>query len=118
MASVLDTAIETTKTLSPAPKKIVEPTKVQDVAEAGPSAPIETKVVAPEDKVDPQASDTGVAEGPDAGEMAKSPALEAAVEDADYIYRHASGKKFSKKRSSGSQTLCMKIEIFEGSFSV
>jgi hypothetical protein len=65
MASVLDAVIETTKALSPAPKKIDEATKVQAVAEAGPSTPIATKVVAPEDKVDPQASDAGTVEGPD-----------------------------------------------------
>jgi hypothetical protein len=38
-----------------------------------------------------------MAEGPDARERAKSPAPEAAVEDADYIYRHASGKKLSEE---------------------
>ena len=75
MASVLDAVIETTKALSPAPKKIAEATKVQDVAEAGPSAPIETKAVAPKYKADPQASDVGMAEGPDPGERAKSPTL-------------------------------------------
>jgi hypothetical protein len=97
MASVLDAVIETTKALGPSPKKIAEATKVQDVAEAGPSAPIETKTAAPEDKVDPQALDVGMAEGQDAGEKAKSPASEAAVEDAHYIYRHASGKKLSEE---------------------
>jgi hypothetical protein len=61
MASVLDNVIETTKALIPAPKKIAEAIKVQDVAEAGPLAPIETKTVAPEDKADPQASDVGTA---------------------------------------------------------
>jgi hypothetical protein len=55
MASVLDAVLETTKALSPAPtKKIPEAAKVQAEAEAGPSAPIETKVVAPEDKADQQ----------------------------------------------------------------
>jgi hypothetical protein len=97
MASVLDVVIETTKALSPTPKKIVKATKVQAEAEARPSTPIETKVVTPEDKTDPQASDVGMAEGPDAGERAKSPAPEATVADADYIYRHASGKKLSKE---------------------
>jgi hypothetical protein len=97
MASVLDVVIETTKALSPAPKKIAGAIKVQNVAEAGPSAPIEMKVVAPEDKADPQASDVGMAEGPDTGERAKYPAPDAAVEDADYIYRHASGKKLSEE---------------------
>jgi hypothetical protein len=38
-----------------------------------------------------------MAEGQDAAERAKSPAPEAAVEDADYIYRHASGKKLSEE---------------------
>jgi hypothetical protein len=53
MASVLDAVLETTKALSPAPtKKIAEAAKVQAEAKAGPLAPIETKAVAPEDKVD------------------------------------------------------------------
>jgi hypothetical protein len=98
MASVLDTVIETTKALSPAPKKIAEATKAQDVTEVGPSAPIETKAVAPKTKVDPQASNTGMTEGPDVGERAKSLAPEAAVEDTDYIYHHASGEKCPKKK--------------------
>jgi hypothetical protein len=97
MTSVLDTVIETTKALSPAPKKIAEATKAQDVTEAGPSAPIETKAVAPKTKVDPHASNTGMTEGPDVGERAKSPAPEAAVEDTDYIYHHASGEKMSEE---------------------
>jgi hypothetical protein len=50
MANVLDAVIETTKALSPAPKKIVEAMKVQAEAEAGPSVPIETKPAAPEEK--------------------------------------------------------------------
>jgi hypothetical protein len=50
MASVLDVVIETTKALSPAPKKIAEPMKVQAEAEAGPSVPTETKPAAPEEK--------------------------------------------------------------------
>jgi hypothetical protein len=47
MASVLDTVIETTKALSPAPKKIVEATKAQAEAEAGPSVPTEMEPTAP-----------------------------------------------------------------------
>jgi hypothetical protein len=50
MASVLDAVIETTKALSLAPKKIVEATKVQAEAKAGPTVPIETKSATPEDK--------------------------------------------------------------------
>ena len=53
MASVLDTVLETTKALSPRPiKKNAEAAKVQVEAEAGPSAPVGTKVVMPEDKAD------------------------------------------------------------------
>jgi hypothetical protein len=51
MANVLDAVLETTKALSPrATNKDAEATKVQDVAEAGPSASIETKAAMPEDK--------------------------------------------------------------------
>jgi hypothetical protein len=61
MASVLDIVMETTKALSPAPtKKIAEAVKVQAEAEAGPSAPLEMKSVAPEDKADQQTSDTSM----------------------------------------------------------
>jgi hypothetical protein len=57
--------------LSPGPiKKIAEAAKVQAEAEAEPAAPIETKVVTPEDKTDQQASDAGMAEGKDAIENA------------------------------------------------
>jgi hypothetical protein len=98
MANVLDAVLETAKALRPSPiKKIVEAAKVQAEAEAEPAAPIETKVVAPEDKTDQQASDAGMAEGQDAAERAKSPTPEATVEDDDYIYRHASGKKLSEE---------------------
>jgi hypothetical protein len=85
MASVLDAVLETTKALSPAPtKKIAEAAKVQ--AEAGPSAPIETKAVAPEDKVDQQTSGTVMEAGQSMAEKAKSPAPEAPVEDVHYIF--------------------------------
>ena len=64
MASVLDAVMETTKALSPPPtKKIVEAVKIQAEAEAGPSVPIETKAVAPEDKADQQTSGTRMAAG-------------------------------------------------------
>ena len=59
MASVLDAVIETTKALTPAStKKTAETAKNQVEAKAGPSAPTETKVVAPEDKTDQQVSGT------------------------------------------------------------
>jgi hypothetical protein len=53
MASVLDAVLETTKALSPRPtKKNAEAAKVQDETKVGPSAPVETKAVAPEGKTD------------------------------------------------------------------
>jgi hypothetical protein len=62
MTNVLDIVLETAKALSPGPiKKIAEAAKVQAEVEVEPAAPIETKVVAPEDKTDPQASDVGMA---------------------------------------------------------
>jgi hypothetical protein len=85
MASVLDAVIETTKALSPALKKIAEATKVQAEAEAGPSVPTEVKPAAPEDKT----------AGQIVPEKTKAPAPEAPNEDADFIIRHASGKKLS-----------------------
>jgi hypothetical protein len=100
MASVLDTVMETTKALTPAPiKTIAEVAKVQAEAEDGPVVPIETKDVAPEDKADQQTSDTDLAAGQGMAEKAKSTAPEASVEDVDYIFRHASGTNYSKKKS-------------------
>ena len=84
---MLDAVLETTKALSPAPtKEIAEAAKVQAEAEAGPSAPIETKAVAPEDKADQQTSGTGMAVGKSMAEKAKYPAPEAPVKDIDYIF--------------------------------
>jgi hypothetical protein len=88
MANVLDAVLETTKALSPgATKKDAEATKVQDVAEARPSASIETKAVAPEDKTTGQI----------VPKKTEAPTPEAPNEDVDYIIRHASGKKLSKE---------------------
>jgi hypothetical protein len=94
---VLDAVMETTKALSPAPsKKVAEAIKVQ--AEAGPLVPIETKAAASEDKAEQQTPDTGMVAGQGMIEKAKSPAPEAPAEDVDYIIRHASRKKYPKKK--------------------
>jgi chemotaxis protein histidine kinase CheA len=115
MASMLDTVLETTKALSPAPtKKIVEATKVQAEAKAGPSAPIETKAVVLEDEVDQQTSDTGVATEQEMAEKAKSPIPEALVEDIDYIVRHASGKKLSKEETLKAKHYAQKLKYLKG----
>jgi hypothetical protein len=86
MASLLDAVIESTKALSPAPKKTAEATKVQ--AEAGPSVSTETKPTAPEEKT----------VGQIVLEKTETPAPEASNEDVDYIIRHASGKKLSQEQ--------------------
>jgi hypothetical protein len=120
MASILDVVLETTKALSPAPsKKIAEATKAQTEAEAGPigaeagqaeaeigqaeaeagpSMPSEMKAVTFEVQPDQQTSDTILIAEQDMAERVKSPASEASVEAADYIYRHASGMKLSEDK--------------------
>jgi hypothetical protein len=100
MASVLDAVLETTKALSLGPiKKNAEADKVQDEAEARPSAPVGTKAIAPEDKADQQTAYIGMATRQDMAEKAKPFVPEALVEDIDYIFRHASGKNYPKKKS-------------------
>jgi hypothetical protein len=102
MANVLDAMLETTKALSPAPKKkIAEAAKAQAEvettqveakalktraeAEAGPSAPSSTKPAVPEGKT----------VGQIAPEKIDTPAPEASNKSTDYIIRHASGKELS-----------------------
>jgi hypothetical protein len=75
MASVLDAVIETTKALSPAPKKIAKATKVQAEAEAGPSVSTETKLATPDEKTARQI----------VREKTETPTPEAPNEDVDYI---------------------------------
>jgi hypothetical protein len=109
MVSVLDAVLETTKALSPGPtKKIAEVAKIQDEAEAGPSAPIEVKAVVPEDEGDQQTSDTSMAE------KSKSLALEALAEAVDYIYCHASGKKLSKEEILEARHYAQKLKYPTG----
>jgi hypothetical protein len=115
MASVLDAILETAKALSPAAtKKIAEAAKVQAEAEAGPSAPIETKAVTPEDKADQQTSDAGMAAEQDMAEKAKSSVPEALVEDIDYIFRHASGKKLSELEILEARHYAQKLKYPKG----
>jgi hypothetical protein len=95
--------------LSPAPtKKIVKAAKVHAEVEAGPSAPIETKAVAPEDKADQQTSGQSMAE------KAKPSVLEALIEDIDYIFRHASGKKLSEEEILEARHYAQKLKYPKG----
>jgi hypothetical protein len=115
MASVLDAVMETTKALTPAPvKKVAEVAKVQVEAETGPTVPIKTKVVVPEDKAGQQTSDTGMAAGQDMMEKAKSPAPEASAKDVDFIIRHASGKTLSNKEILEARHYAQKLKYPKG----
>jgi hypothetical protein len=108
MASMVDAVMETTKALSPAPtKKIAE-------AKAGPSAPIETKAVAFEDKADQQTSDTGIGGRARYGRKSKSSAPEAPAEDVDYIVRHSSGKKLSEEEILEARYYAQKLKYSKG----
>ena len=55
-----------------------------------------------------------MAEGQDAAERAKYLAPEAAVEDADYIYRHASGKKLSEEEVLEARHYARKLKYPKG----
>ena len=105
MAKVLDAVLETTKALSSAPAKKVaqteaksqakaetgqtetEATQAQADAEAGPSVPTEMEPADPKGKTTDQI----------ASEKIEVSALEAPIENVDYIIRHASGKKLSEE---------------------
>jgi hypothetical protein len=100
MASVLDAVLETTKALSPGlTKKNAEAGKVQDEAEAEPSAPIEAKAVTPEDKADQQTLDTSMAE------KAKSPTLEAPSKLLITFIDILRGRNYPKKKSLKPDTM-------------
>jgi hypothetical protein len=76
--------------------------------------PIKTKAVVPEDKTDQQTSDTDMAAGQCMTEKAKSSAPEASVEDVDYIFRHASGKKLSKEEVLEARHYAQKLKYPKG----
>jgi hypothetical protein len=122
MATVLDAVLETTKALGPTPsKKIAEATKAQTEAEAGqaeaeagPSMPSDTKAVTSEVQADQQTSDTILTAGQDMAERAKSPASEAPTEAANYIYRHASGKKLSEDEIAEARHYAQKLKYPKG----
>jgi hypothetical protein len=121
MANVLDAVLEPTKALSPAPtRKIAEAakaqaeaktgqaetkaTKIQAKDEAGPPAPVTAKPAAPEEKT----------VGQDMAERARSPASKAQAEAADYIYRHASGKKLSEDEIVKARHYAQKLKYSKG----
>jgi hypothetical protein len=120
MANVLDVVLETTKALSPAPAKKVTPTEaksqtetesgqaeaeatqVQAETEAGPSVPTMTEDAALEEK----AIEQTVPE--------KIPAPEALIENVDYIFQHASGKKLFKEEILEARHYARKLKYPKG----
>jgi hypothetical protein len=115
MASVLDAVMETTKALTLAPiKKVAEAVKVQAEAEAGPSAPIETKPAAHEDKAEQQTPDTGKAGGQIVTEKGEAPAPEAPSKDINYIIRHASGKRLYEEEVLEGKHYARKLKYPKG----
>jgi hypothetical protein len=132
MENMLDVVLETTKALSPAPKKkIVEDAKAQAEvetgqveveamktraeaeatktqaeaeAEAGPSAPASAKPTAPEEEMTEQI----------APEKIETSAPEALIEDIDYIIRHASGKKLSEEEILEARHYARKLKYPKG----
>jgi hypothetical protein len=121
MANVLDAMLETTKSLSPAPtKKIVEATKAQVKAETGEAEAEATKIQAEAEARPPApfAAKTAASEektaGQDMAERARSPDSEAQAEAADYIYRHASGKKLSEDEIAEARHYAQKLKYSKG----
>ena len=95
MASMLDAVAETTRVLTPAPaKKVVEAVTTHAETKARLSVPVETKLVATEQKAREESPGTSVVLEKNVAKEAKSPAPEAPSEDLDYIIRHASGKDY------------------------
>jgi hypothetical protein len=100
MASVLDAVLETTKALSPGPtKKNAKAAKIQEETEAGPSAPVETKVVAPGDKADQQTSDTSMAKKQNP--LPSKPQLKLLITFIDMLR----GRNYPKKKSLKPDTM-------------
>jgi hypothetical protein len=126
MASVLDAMLKTTKALSPAPSNKIAKAQIEVVtgqaevetgqaeAKTGPSMPSETKAVTSEVQADQQTSDTILTAGQDMAEREKSPASKAQAEAANYIYRHASGKKLSEDEITEAMHYAQKLKYPKG----
>jgi hypothetical protein len=103
MASVLDTAIETTKALTPAPTKKVaeaamaeaeaESTTAKAEAEVVPSVSVEMKPAATKEGAEQESLGFGITTEKEIAKEAKSPGHKALSENLDFIIRHASGKE-------------------------
>jgi hypothetical protein len=116
MVNVLD-VLETIKSSSTTPKKIVETSEVhieafgaeaskhQSETEAGPSEPTKVKSL--------EAKETEIVEQILAEETGTA-APEASSEAFDYIFRHASGKKLTEKEKQEAQFYAQKLKYPKG----
>jgi hypothetical protein len=77
--------------------------------------PSKTKAVTSEVQADQQTSDTILTAEQDMVKRAKSPASEAPAEAADYIYRHASGKKLFEDEIAEARLYAQKLKYPKGS---
>jgi hypothetical protein len=115
MACVLDTVMETTTTLTPAPaKKIAEGAISHAETEAGPSVPTEMEPTATEDRAEQESPDIGMAMEKDVAEKAKSPTPEAPSSDLDFIIRHASGKRLSEEEIAEAKHYARELKYSKG----
>jgi hypothetical protein len=115
MASVLDTVMETTRSLTPTPVKIAaEAVVVRAETEAGPSAPTEAEPTATEQGGGEEFPHASVALEKNVAEEAKSTAPEVLSEDLDCIIRHASGKKLSEEEISEAKHYAQELKYPKG----
>jgi hypothetical protein len=115
MASMLDTVMETTKALTPAPmKKVAETAKVRAKTEARPAVPVEAEPATTEQRAEQEFPDTSVAVEKDVAKKAKSPAPEAPSEDLDFIVRHASGKRLSEEKIAEAKHYARELKYPKG----
>jgi hypothetical protein len=116
MASVLDTVMEITRALTPAPaKKVAEIATTRVETEVGPSVPVEAEPGATEQRAEQESPDTSMAlEKKDAPEKARSPIPEAPSEDLDFIIQHASGKKLSEEEIMEAKQYTRELKYLKG----
>jgi hypothetical protein len=115
MDSVLDAVMETTRSLTPTPVKIVaEAVAVHAETEAGRSVLVEAEPATTEQGAEEEFPDASVALEKNVAKEAESPAPEALSEDLDYIIRHASGKKLFEDEISEAKHYARELKYLKG----
>jgi hypothetical protein len=115
MTSVLDAVMETTRSLTPTPVKIVaEAVAVRAKTEVGRSAPVEAEPATTKQGAGEEFPDASVALEKNVAKEVESPAPEALSEDLDYIIRHASGEKLSEEEISEAKHYARELKYPKG----